>query len=150
MRLDSGVVTETADAVHHEAVIPAKAGIHFDFSPGRAATILLLGGVRMRNSENSPFVFVFDSAPPRPGVKTSERGGEKAKAKMDSGFRRNDGQNPKPGGGADVTSSSMGFFNAPCQGDFFTPLRRKSAMVMIRSFPVPCGIEEGGAVCDEF
>ncbi len=72
-------------------VIPAKAGIHFDFSPGRAATTLLSRGVRMRNSENSPFVFVFDSDPSRPGVKTSERGGEKTKAKMDSGFRRNDG-----------------------------------------------------------
>ncbi len=81
------------------AVIPAKAGIHFDFSPNRAATILLLRGVRVRNPNNSPFVFVFDSAPPRPGVKTSERGGEKSKAKMDSGFRRNDGQNPKPGAG---------------------------------------------------
>ena len=36
---------------------------------------------------------------------------------MDSGFRRNDGQNPKPGGGAGVTSSSMGFFNNPLKGD---------------------------------
>ena len=95
------------------AVIPAKAGIHFDFSQGGAATTFLLRGVRMRNSENSPFVFVFDSDPPRPGVKTSERESEKAKAKMDSGFRRNDGQNPKLGGGAGVTSSSMGFFNNP-------------------------------------
>ena len=70
-------------------VIPAKAGIHFDFSPGGAATTLLLPGVRMRNPEDSPFV--FDSDPPRPGVKTSERVGEKTKTKMDSGFRRNDG-----------------------------------------------------------
>ena len=73
------------------AVIPAKAGIHFDFSPGGAAATLLLCDDRMRNPENSPFVFVFDSASPHPEVKTSERGGEKAKAKMDSGFRRNDG-----------------------------------------------------------
>ncbi len=78
----------------HNAVIPAKAGIHFDFSPGGVATTLLLRGVRVRNSENSPFVFTFDSDPPLPGVKTSERRGEKAKGvKMDSGFRRNDGQN---------------------------------------------------------
>ena len=66
-------------------------GIHFDFSPGRAATTLLSRGVEMQNSENSPFVFVFDSAPLRPGLNTSKRGGKKAKAKMDSGFRRNDG-----------------------------------------------------------
>ena len=66
-------------------------GLHFDFSPGGAATTLLLAGARMRNPENSPFV--FDSALPRPGVETAERGGEKAKAKMDSGFRRNDEQN---------------------------------------------------------
>ena len=106
---DSGVVTETADVVHHEAVIPAKAGIHFDFSPGGATTTLFSCGVRMRNPEDSPFVFVFDSAPPCPGVKTSEREIEKAKAKMDSGFRRNDGQNPKSGGGTGVTSSSVRF-----------------------------------------
>ena len=45
MRPDSGVVTETADAVHHEAVIPVSEptnaggfdGIHFDFSPGDGA-----------------------------------------------------------------------------------------------------------------
>ena len=74
------------------AVIPAKAGIHFDFSPSGAAATLLLCDGRMRNPENSPFVFVFDSASPHPEVKTSERGGEKAKAKMDSGFRRNDEQ----------------------------------------------------------
>ncbi len=67
-------------------------GIHFDFSPGGAATALLLHGGRMRNSENASFVFVFDSNLPRPGVKTSERGSEKAKAKMDSGLRRNDDQ----------------------------------------------------------
>ena len=72
-------------------VIPAKAEIHFDFLPAGVATTLLSRGVLMRNPEDSPFVFVFDSDLPRPGVKTSERGGEKAKAKMDSGFRRNDG-----------------------------------------------------------
>ena len=71
-------------------------GIHFDFSPGKAATSLLLRGVWMRNSENSLFVFLFDSDPPRQGVKTSERGAEKAKAKMDSGFRRNDGRRIPP------------------------------------------------------
>ena len=98
-------------------VIPAKAGIHFDFSPGGVATTLFLRGVRMRNPKNSPFVFVFDSAPPRSGAKTSERGGEKAKAKMDSGFRRNDGQNQKPGGGAGITSSSKTFSTTP----FLTP-----------------------------
>ena len=77
---------------------------------------MLLAGGRMRNSENSPFAFDFD--PPRPGVKTSERGGEKAKAKMDSGFRRNDGQNPKPGGGTGVTSSSEEFSNSPLKRGF--------------------------------
>ena len=106
-------------------VIPAKAGIHFDFSPGRAASTLLLRGVRMRNPENSPFFFVFDSDPPRSGLKTSERRNEKAKGvKMDSGFRRNDGQNPKPGGGAGVTSSSMGFFNSPLKGGVIFLSRR--------------------------
>ena len=98
-------------------VIPAKAGIHFDFSPGRAASTLLLRGIRMRNPENSPFFFEFDTDPPLPGLKASERRNEKAKGiKMDSGFRRNDGQNPKPGGGGGVTSSSMGFFNRPDKG----------------------------------
>ena len=87
MRLDSGVVTETPDAVHHEAVIPAKAGIHFDFLSGGAATTLLLRGVRMRNPENSPFVFVLDSDPPRPGVKTSEFRMRRRKGKGENGFR---------------------------------------------------------------
>ena len=41
---------------------------------------------------------------------------------MDSGFRRNDGQNPKPGGGAGVTSSSMDFFNNPLKGGSEFPL----------------------------
>ena len=82
MRLDSGVVTETPDAVHHEAVIPAKAGIHFDFLPGKTATTLLLRGVGMWNSEDSPFV--FDSDPPRPGEKTT---GRKAKDEGENGFR---------------------------------------------------------------
>ncbi len=100
MRPDSGVVIETTDAIRHEVVIPAKAGIHFDFSAGGAATVLLSRGVRMRNPEDSPLVFVFDSVPRYPRIKPSEGGGEKAKAKMDSGFRRNDGQNPKSGGGA--------------------------------------------------
>ena len=79
-------VRKEALVVCHKVVIPAKAGIHFDFSPGGAATTLLSRGVWMRNAEDSPFVFVFDSAPLRLGVKTSERGGEKAKAKMDSAF----------------------------------------------------------------
>ena len=121
VRLDSGVVTEAADVVHHEAVIPAKAGIHFDFSLGGAATTSLLRGVRMRNSENSLFVFTFDFDPPCPRVKMSERGSEKAKAKMDSGFRRNDGQNPKPGGGAGAgvtITSSTGFFDGSHSGGF--------------------------------
>ena len=37
---------------------------------------------------------------------------------MDSGFRRNDGQNPKPGVGEVVTSSSMGFFSNPASGSY--------------------------------
>ena len=102
-------------------VIPAKAGIHFDFSAGGAATTLLSGGIRMRNPENSPFVFVFDSDPPCPGVKTAERGGEKAKAKMDSGFRRNDG---------------CGQFPAR-RGNSSTPLLR--AYIKITLFPM-CSI----------
>ena len=108
MRPDSGVVIETTDAIRHEVVIPAKAGIHFDFSAGGAATVLLSRGVRMRNPEDSPLVFVFDSVPRYPRIKPSEGGGEKAKAKMDSVEpsrigrlrHRNDGQNPKSGGGA--------------------------------------------------
>ncbi len=60
-------------------VIPAKAGIHFDFLPVGAATTLLSRSVRIRNPEDSPFFFVFDSDPPRPGLKTSERRNEKAK-----------------------------------------------------------------------
>ena len=134
MRPDSSVVTETTDAIHHEAVIPAKAGIHFDFSAGGAATALLSHGVRMRNPEDSPFVFVFDSDPHRPGVKTSERGGEKAKAKMDSGFRRNDGQNSKSGGGAGVTSSSIGFFNTPLKGGVMSPLSLAGSLRRIKKF----------------
>ena len=117
-------------------VIPAKAGIHFDFLPGGVATTLLLRGARIRNSENSPFVFVFDSDPLRSGVKTSERGGEKAKAKMDSGFRRNDEQNrtascrdrsrpvptnPSHRSAPCPESRSQDFFNNPDVGGF-TPL----------------------------
>ena len=117
VRLDSGVVTEAADAVHHEAVIPAKAGIHFDFSPGRATTTSLLRGVRMQNPENS--IFVFDSDTPRPEVNTSERGGKKTKAKMDSGIRRND--DPKRIRHAFPDRSGQPilfgtFSTAPCQG----------------------------------
>ena len=93
---------------------------------------MLLSGVRMRNAENSPFVSVFDSEPFRPGVKTSERGGEKAKAKMDSGFRRNDGQNPKPGGGAGVTSSSMDFSTAVLQCRFAGLIHKGDAFIFVR------------------
>ena len=53
--------------------------------------------------------FVFDPVPARLGVKTSERGGEKAKAKMDSGFRRNDGEGAR-----------LGASTTPCRGS--TPL----------------------------
>ena len=67
------------------AVIPAKAGIHFDFSPPRAATSLLLRGVWMRNSANSLFVFCvrFGSSPPgSKDVRTRSR-----KGKGENGFR---------------------------------------------------------------
>ena len=48
------------------AVIPAKAGIHFDFSPGRVPRPRCWPVSGCGNPENSPFVFVFDSDPPRP------------------------------------------------------------------------------------
>ena len=104
-------------------VIPAKAGIHFDFSPGGATTTLLLRGVRMRNPENSPFVFVFDSDPFRPGAETSERGDEKAKAKMDSG----QSLPPRSGLIAGMTVGGFAVFvgaaprGRPCQGTKATP-----------------------------
>ena len=52
---------------------------------------------------------------------------------MDSGFRRNDDQNPKPGGGAGVTSSSMGFFNNPEKEAFVSkgaPIRHRLGQVL--------------------